>query len=293
MASSKEPIYKVVWVAPEPGDKLPAFQIFKDPNHPDNPQSMALAREIDHINGSLPRLATILPSSVSSADVEELFEIAYYGLAADPKNASEAIKQLQNYKERISWTLARPYKLDYFRKLLISSAIPCLTCIAVMAVGFYCKNFPQRTLPSFSPSLITLGGIGWVCLGSIIGTILSYMSRYDQLEFDAMISSYSKTLEPWQRIVTVGLLSLGVCVLVNTGAITLSIGTMTTKNLLSQSQLSLSFGILCGFTERLLFVKLEQQSRAAFQSRSDIKSLEGNSRRNRGGINAQNTTVVN
>jgi hypothetical protein len=182
----------------------------------------------------------------------ELLSLAKVGLEgnAQPK---VAVSALANLKQSILMIEGGIRKNRYFKELGVLSAGFALPAFALAAV---LKCWLPRFLPvlgsdlhAFLPFVIALSLLFG---GAMIGAWLSYGLRTVTLTFDELTMPEEDRLEPRVRLVFVGVLTLVVGLALYLGVIEVSLGKISSQDLVHRNALALLVGVLLGASERAL-----------------------------------------
>jgi hypothetical protein len=179
----------------------------------------------------------------------ELLSLAQVGLQGDaePKVAASA---LINLKHSILTTEGSARKNRYLKelgKLAAGFAGPLLALAALLKYGF--PQLPPILDPTFVTLVITFA---LLLAGSMIGAWLSYGLRTETLTFDDLTTPEEDRLDPGVRLVFVGVLTLVVALALYLGVVEISLGKISSHDVVHRNSLALLVGVLLGASERAL-----------------------------------------
>lgn len=186
----------------------------------------------------------------------ELLSLAQVGLEganAEPKVAASA---LANLKQSILIIEGGARKNRYFKDLGKQAAyygVPVL--MVAFLVKYWCISratwLPScLVLDSDGVGLVTTFALLWG--GSMIGAWLSYGMRTEALTFEELTTPEEDRLEPNVRLLFVGVLTLVIGLALYLKVIEVSVGAISSNELMHRSALALLIGVLMGISERAM-----------------------------------------
>lgn len=182
---------------------------------------------------------------------QRAFYLAQLGLEGshiDTTLASRTLEQLKHdivisAGSRVRNSLLKIYGI----RASICSAIA--SCIAIVAL-----NYPIKSLPLIPYFLFMLSG-------AMIGAWLSLGVRTKSFIFEEMRTHIRDHTAPYIRLAFTGILTLTAGLLMKIGALQISIGSLDSNNIVSDPLISLTFGILFGFSEKALITTLNDKTK--------------------------------
>ena len=244
----------------EQKDYLPVLLIWRNPADNGLHEDFKLHLQVEEIYQTLVLLAKnpTYRSIITDSVFLELFYISKYGLEGGLVQQNDSKELLEKFKGRLTWSIAKAIKVSYllgmFRVGLYFLPFLAVPTILRIAIRFH-------SLPGFTPELklliSNLGGFSCAAIGSILGVIISFMSRFETKRFEDLIDQTERALPSYLRVASSIVVSVIGMILLSTGIINISISGIKSTDILSFTQISFAFGIFAGFSERLIFSKLE------------------------------------
>jgi hypothetical protein len=234
------------------GDSLDIAYQVADKNAGDCPDDqLALKNDIEAAEATL---KVLYPDPEARMPrFRELLSLAQVGLQgnAQPKVAASA---LANLKRSILMIEGGLRKNRYFKKLGIIAALYALPAFGLaMALKCWLPKFlimlagcDLRQLMPLTVALSLLFG------GAMIGAWLSYGLRTVALTFEDLATPEEDRLEPYVRLAFVGALTLVVGLALYLGVFEISLGKVSSQDLVHRNALALLIGVLLGASERAL-----------------------------------------
>lgn len=234
-------------VAPDGDTRDIVFRV--KPNTGDLPEDQLTLK--DDIEKSL----TVLRGLFSPGDprfasyFRALLSLAQLGLAAEPAHPLLATRALVALKNEVVAREAGRIKNLYMKELGRVSLL----------LG----------LPLFSAAIITtalfpahrmLSGFLALLAGCMAGVWLSFGARKVSLPFEELHIPEADRLEPLVRLLFAGFLTFAMGLLFSLGAITVTVGSVTTSLINESLRVALLVGLLCGFSEQLLATRVAKQA---------------------------------
>lgn len=114
----------------------------------------------------------------------------------------------------------------------------------------------------FSADKMVIGYFGLLWAGCMSGVWLSFGARKTVIEFEHLHIMEEDMLEPYVRLAFAGLLTIIVGLLFSTKAVTVTMGSLTSADIVSRPDVAILIGMLCGFSEKALSTKVASQAAA-------------------------------
>ena len=188
-----------------------------------------------------------------------LTNLARAGLSGPQAQPVLARRMLTEFRAEILEREAGPKKNRYMRMLGIACAkagVPALV-IAVLARllmnGSFNAGLDQKTMEMIS-------NFALVMTACTAGVWVSYGARKAQFTFEDLVVPEGDYVYPSSRIAFACILTAALTLLFSAEAIQMTIGTMTTKDLLTHPSVALIVGFLCGFSEQVLAKTISTQA---------------------------------
>ncbi len=183
----------------------------------------------------------------------ELLSLAQVGLQgnAQPKVAASALANLKQSILTIEGSLRKSRYFKELGELAAWYALPAFVLAAALKYGR-----PQWLPFLVSSELRALGpltiALALLFAGAMIGAWLSYGLRTVTLTFDELTAPEEDRLEPRVRLLFVGVLTLVVGLALYLGVLEISLGKISSHDLVHRDALALLIGVLLGASERAL-----------------------------------------
>lgn len=235
-----------------------AFRVFRDPDNPrdinfqvasgDNSsvpeEQLSLRNEVDQ---SLTVLRMMFPSGGERFEdyFRQLLSLSQTGLVGDSPNPKLASHALLVLKERIVAQEGGRIKNQYMKQLGIKASI---LGIPIFIIAMLCKFFIQN--------MDEISNFLFLWAGAMVGVWLSFGARKVLLRFEDLHILEQDRLEPFVRLLFTGFLTIAIGLLFSTKMLVVNIGSVETWQFSSDTKLALLFGLLCGFSEKVLSTRI-------------------------------------
>lgn len=177
-----------------------------------------------------------------------LLALARAGLVGVTAQPIAARRALQELRDDVTAMEAGNVKNHYMKSLGKRSVI--LGTLAFLVAGVLDRYGIQPAISSF----FCLWG---ACMA---GVWLSFGARKPQLSFEELHIPEKDRLEPFVRLVFAGLLTTILGLAFSLELIVVKLGTKTTAQVTADPQVAILIGLLCGFSEQILSIKVSQQA---------------------------------
>lgn len=179
---------------------------------------------------------------------EKLLSLAQAGLVGDTAQPQLSFKSLEKLKEEIVLIEGQRIKNEYMKRLGINAIIICAAISIIWILIDY---------------LFKIKGHHMYCmsyLGAMLGTWISFGARRFNIEFTQLSNLEDDMMEPWIRLVYIGMCSIIVILFINSGIITIKIGSISLKNIKTNLELQTIIGIICGLVESKIGVNIYKKA---------------------------------
>ncbi len=189
-----------------------------------------------------------------------LYILAQLGLDGPKAQPFLARSALANLKDQILTQEAGRIKNGYMVQLgeggLYLGSIPFVLVLfyEILKWNVSITIIPWLEFPVTKTIIVFL--FAWV--GAMIGTFLSFALRNTTLTFDQLVSPEDDQMNPRMRLIYVGLLTFVFSNALVWKLITVTLGSVSTVDLVKGPSLGLLIGVLCGISERAIGEKLQK-----------------------------------
>lgn len=182
-----------------------------------------------------------------------LLSLAKVGLAGDSANPGLAARALQTLKHDIlareGGRIKNRYMIDLGKKALL------FTLSAIFLAGI---------LEMFAGDLKTLQSFFFLWIGCMAGVWLSFGTRKIELKFEELNILEKDRLNPSIRLIFAGLLTMVIGLLVSTKAVDFVIGEFSAQSFVTNIEVALLLGLVCGLSEKALSTTVAQKASDLF-----------------------------
>jgi len=175
----------------------------------------------------------------------QLLSLAQAGLVGDDANPQVASRALVTLKSQIVAREGGRIKNQYMKRLGVAAAMLGIPAL----VG-------SIALLMFNPAATRFAGYLFIWVGALVGAWLSFGTRKVRLQFEDLHILEQDRLEPLVRLIFSGLLSLIMGLIFATGAMEVTLGTITTAQFVGDAEVAILIGVLCGFSEKALSAQI-------------------------------------
>jgi len=210
----------------------------------------------DEIAAALTVLRIIVTDEVRFEEYfRSLLSLSQAGLVGQTANPDVAIRALNDLKRDVTAREAGRIKNQYMQSL----AIRALLLILALCIAWGVVTFVKHST-GFISNLFRFE------IGSMIGVWLSFGARKPILTFEDLHILEEDRLEPLIRLIFAGLLAFIIALAFHLKVITLTLGSLTTDQLDSNSWAALFFGLLAGVGEKALSTNVTRQAAALLKT---------------------------
>ncbi len=182
--------------------------------------------------------------------IKQLLAVARIGLVGKDPNIALAKKALNKLKSRILINEGGKIKNKYFGKLGIASLIIGAIAIGI-AIGIY-----YLTKDTDDGVTYYIHQYFFVFAGSMAGAWVSFGVRKKELKFDELSVMEKDRLNPYIRLLFVGVVSMLFLLFLNSSLITLAIGEVTIDSIMDNIELQILLGAIAGLAGNSLASRL-------------------------------------
>lgn len=184
---------------------------------------------------------------------DKLFTLTQAGLMGETAQPELAMKSLVKLKNEMVMVEGQRIKNDYMKMLgvraLIISIVSIATYYALLISG-----------------ISEFGAYFLAVAGSSVGTWLSFGARKFTISFEELSVLEEDMMSPWIRLLYIGACSAVFILLLNTQLISLGVGTVSTVGIMSQPELQIAVGVLCGLVESKIGVNIYKRAVTLIES---------------------------
>lgn len=206
-----------------------------------------LYTEIESTNNIIKSLHNT-KDEIKSKYFNKLLSLSQAGLVGETAQPNLASKSLIKLKDEMVLVEGQRIKNEYMKKLglnvLISSGEALLIYIAL--------NWFPVTRP------FAMYGLAFI--GALIGTWISFGARKFSITFEQLSLLEEDMMEPWIRLLYIGVCSIVFMLFLNTQLISIGIGGITTATISNSIEIQLSIGVLCGLVESKIGINIYKKA---------------------------------
>lgn len=180
----------------------------------------------------------------------QLLSLAQTGLVGDAAQPEFARRALIVLKNDIVASEGSAIKNRYMKALGFRALTLAIPGIA-WALGAF-----------FLSGSIVVSNFGLLWASCMSGVWLSFGARKTVIEFEHLHVLEEDMLEPYVRLAFAGLLTIIIGLLFSTRAVTVTMGSLTSADIVSRYDVTILIGMLCGFSEKALSTKVASQAAA-------------------------------
>lgn len=178
----------------------------------------------------------------------KLLSLAQTGLVGETAQTNLASKSLNKLKDEMILIEGQRIKNDYMKKLGINSLILCIIGLILYAIFQCCE-----VVRPFSMYCLTF-------IGALIGTWISFGARKFNITFEQLSLLEEDMMEPWIRLLYIGLCSIVFMLFLNTQLISIGVGGISTSAIKESYEIQLSIGVLCGLIESKIGINIYKKA---------------------------------
>jgi hypothetical protein len=238
-----------------------AFRVYRDQQDPrdihfesiapDSPEEQLRLK--DDVEQALIVLRGLFPDGKGRFEdyFRPLLSLAQCGLVGDAANTGVAARALASLKAEVTAREGGTVKNRYMKTLGLRAALvggPTLVLALVLL--------------HFAPRYGILANFLVLWSGCMAGVWLSFGARKATFRFEDLHIPEQDRLEPMIRLFFAGFLTVILALLFSVGAVSVTLGSITTSSINSQFRVALLVGMLCGFSEQILSSKVAKQASA-------------------------------
>lgn len=178
----------------------------------------------------------------------KLLSLAQAGLVGETAQSNLALKSLDKLKAEMILIEGQRIKNDYMKKLGGKAAILCILAFAVYLLCQYCEILQPFSMYSLA------------FIGALLGTWISFGARKFNITFEQLSLLEEDMMEPWIRLLYIGICSIVFMLFLNTQLVTISVGGISTTTIKQSQEIQLSVGVLCGLIESKIGINIYQKA---------------------------------
>jgi len=178
----------------------------------------------------------------------KLLSLAQAGLVGETAQPNLALKSLDKLKAEMILVEGQRIKNDYMRKLGGKAAILCILAFMSYLFCQYCKILQPFSMYSLA------------FIGALLGTWISFGARKFNITFEQLSLLEEDMMEPWIRLLYIGICSIVFMLFLNTQIVTISVGGISTTTIKESQEIQLSVGVLCGLIESKIGINIYQKA---------------------------------
>lgn len=194
----------------------------------------------------------------------QLLTLAQAGLVPENAQPAISINALKQVKNEIVDLKSGEIKNSYFKNLgatgIRLGLVPFCTALVFKLSNFYFPNYVAiENLSIFANFLL-------VWCSSLLGIWISFGARKTTLTFEELTTIEEDRLEPIMRMLFAGSISLVFSLLFYKEAITINLGTVSTKEISNDAFIAMIFGVSLGLSEQILGKKITKKAASLFDN---------------------------
>lgn len=184
---------------------------------------------------------------------DKLVSLTQAGLMGKTAQPELAMKSLVKLKNEMVMVEGQRIKNDYMKTLGVRALIISIVSIAIYYV-------------LLTNGISEFGAYFLAVAGSSAGTWLSFGARKFTISFEELSVLEEDMMSPWIRLLYIGACSAVFILLLNTQLISLGVGTVSTVGIMSQPELQMAVGVLCGLVESKIGVNIYKRAVTLIES---------------------------
>lgn len=212
----------------------------------------ALYTEVENTNNVLKSLHNT-SSEIKRKYFNKLLSLAQVGLVGKTAQPELAMKSLAKLRNEMVMIEGQRIKNDYMKTLGIRALI-----ISIVSIAIYYALLIN--------GISEFGAYFLAVAGSSAGTWLSFGARKFTISFEELSVLEEDMMSPWIRLLYIGACSAVFILLLNTQLISLGVGTVSTVGIMSQPELQITVGVLCGLVESKIGVNIYKRAVTLIES---------------------------
>lgn len=166
---------------------------------------------------------------------------------------SLALRSLEVLKEEIIFNEGKRIKNSYIKRLgSIAGAIFLILILIYLIFQKY--EFTQSFLMYLR-----------VFMGSLVGTWISFGVRKFNIIFEHLSIIEEDMMEPFIRLIYIGICSIILLLFLNTGFLSINIGNLSTSEIKVNNEMQCTIGILCGLIESKIGINIYNKAITIFK----------------------------
>ncbi len=183
---------------------------------------------------------------------QRLLGIARAGLVGETAQAQLAMKSMMKLKEEMVLIEGPRIKNEYMKRL----GLIAFTFIVILSITAYLLNYFFDN--NYEMYCVTF-------IGALCGTWISYGARQITLKFKHLSLLEEDMMNPFIRLLYMGVCSVILLFFLNTNIIQINIGSISSKDIPTSIELQFAIGAICGLIERSMGSRLYKTAKSAFQ----------------------------
>lgn len=205
----------------------------------------------DDVDQALTVLRTIFPHSDATFEnyFKQLLSLAQAGLVGPSANPAVAMRALAALKNDVAVREGGRIKNRYMKMLGSHAAVLGTPALLIAVLLHY-----------FGDRVALLANFLLFWAGCMAGVWLSFGARKVTIRFEDLHIPEQDRLEPLVRLVFAGLLAVVIGLLFSLNGVIVSVGAISTSQINTIARVAFLLGILCGFSEQVLSLKVAQQA---------------------------------
>lgn len=226
---------------------------------PPSDEETALVTELER---TLRGLRTIFEGRVGELTLHfnNLANLARAGLSGPQAQPAFASRMLTEFRAGILEREAGPKKNRYMYTLGVACLRAGVPALVVGITALLLGNPGSAATRLDAGAMKFTANFALLLAACAAGVWVSFGARKAQFTFEDLSVPEGDHLYPMSRLAFAGILTSALALLFHSGAAQVSIGTMTTSDVLKSPIVALIVGFLCGFSEQVLAKTLSAQA---------------------------------
>jgi len=183
----------------------------------------------------------------------KLLSLTQAGLVGNTAQPSLALRSLEVLKEEIIFNEGKRIKNSYIKRLGSIAGVIFLILILIYLI-FQKYEFTQSFLMYLR-----------VFMGSLVGTWISFGVRKFNIIFEHLSIIEEDMMEPFIRLIYIGICSIILLLFLNTGFLSINIGNLSTSEIKVNNEMQCTIGILCGLIESKIGINIYNKAITIFK----------------------------
>ena len=219
------------------------------PNTSDIPEDQQ--KFADNVHRTLTVLRGLFPDGDAKykSYYNSLIGLCIFAVVGPSAQPTHGLRALTTFQEDVVANEGGRIKNNYMKKLGLNALYMSVPAFLIAWALVECEMIDMTTASFF----ILWGG----CMA---GVWLSFGSRKTILKFESLHILEEDRLEPVIRLVFAGLLTVTLGLLFITGAVKVTVGDLSTTNIIKDIKIALLVGLFCGISEQALSTTVTEQA---------------------------------